>query len=158
MKTRNWKHYLPWILFTEAVGALSGWFARDGIQRFSETALQPKLTPPAVLFPIVWSLLYGLMGISAAKIYEQPASRLRSAGLNLFIIQLVVNFFWSPIFFQTQAYGFSLIWLLILWILVFCMIVTFYKTDKTAALLQIPYLLWLTFADYLNWAVWKLNA
>ena len=72
-------------------------------------------------------------------------------------MQLVVNFFWSPIFFNAQAYGFALLWLLLLWILVFLMILSFRKTDPLAARLQLPYLLWLTFAAYLNAGVWYLN-
>lgn len=72
-------------------------------------------------------------------------------------MQLIINFFWSPIFFNAQAYGLALLWLLVLWGLVLAMILAFRKTDKKAALLQIPYLLWLTFAVYLNWGVWQLN-
>lgn len=78
-------------------------------------------------------------------------------GLNLFAAQLIVNFFWSLIFFNAQAYGFSLLWLLLLWVLVLWMILTFQKVDPLAAKLQIPYLLWLTFAAYLNFGVWNLN-
>jgi len=81
----------------------------------------------------------------------------RSRGLNVYIAQLVVNFFWSLFFFNAQAYGFSLIWLILLWVLVLWMILLFYKTDPLAAKLQIPYLLWLTFAAYLNFGVWLLN-
>ena len=77
--------------------------------------------------------------------------------MNLFIAQLIVNFFWSLIFFNARAYGLALLWLLLLWVLVARMILHFRKVDKTAALLQIPYLLWLTFAAYLNWGVRKLN-
>jgi tryptophan-rich sensory protein len=97
------------------------------------------------------------MGIGAARISMTPPSRERSLGLNLFIIQLAVNFFWSLIFFNAQAYGLALIWLLLLWVLVLLMILAFRKTDQTAAWLQIPYLLWLTFAAYLNAGVWLLN-
>ena len=151
------KNYLPWLLFTEAVGAISGWISREGITNFNETAIQPQITPPPILFPVVWILLYGLMGISAARIFMQTKSPERNQGLNLFIAQLIVNFFWSPVFFRGNAYGFALIWLLVLWILVLRMIQVFKKSDKIAAYLQVPYLLWLTFAAYLNWSVWKLN-
>ena len=77
--------------------------------------------------------------------------------MNLFVAQLIVNFFWSPIFFNARAYGLALAWLLLLWVLVFLMIRQFRKVDPTAALLQIPYLLWLTFAAYLNYAFWQIN-
>lgn len=157
MKKINWKTYAFWILITEAVGALSGWLTREGTKIFGETVAQPPLSPPMLVFPIVWGILYALMGISAARIYMAPTSAERSKGLNLYIAQLVVNFFWSLIFFNAQAYGFAFIWLLVLWALVLWMILTFRKVDPVAAWLQLPYLLWLTFAAYLNLSVWYLN-
>lgn len=157
MKKINWKTYAFWILITEAVGALSGWLTREGTKIFGETVAQPPLSPPMLVFPIVWGILYALMGISAARIYMAPASAERSKGLNLYIAQLVVNFFWSLIFFNAQAYGFAFIWLLVLWALVLWMILTFRKVDPVAAWLQLPYLLWLTFAAYLNLGVWYFN-
>lgn len=157
MKKGDWKIYVLWIVLAEAVGALSGWLSRTGMAIFAETATQPPLSPPAVLFPIVWTILYALMGVSAARIWLSEESPERSRGLNLFVAQLIVNFFWSLIFFNLQAYGFALLWLILLWVLVAWMILTFAKTDKLAAWLQVPYLLWLTFAAYLNAAVWLLN-
>lgn len=146
-----------WILLAEAVGALSGWLTREGTQIYAQTIVKPPLSPPGWVFPVVWAILYALMGIGAAKVYQAPASKTRSMGLNLFITQLVVNFFWSPIFFNLQDFGFSLLWLLLLWGLVLWMILAFRKVDPLAAKLQIPYLLWLTFAAYLNFGVWYLN-
>ena len=124
---------------------------------FGETVQQPPLSPPAIVFPIVWTILYALMGISAARVSLAPQSVGRSRGLNLFITQLIVNFFWSLIFFNAQAYGLAFIWLLLLWCLVLAMILQFHKVDPLAAKLQIPYLIWLTFAAYLNFGVWYLN-
>lgn len=146
-----------WILLAEAVGALSGWLTREGTQIYAQTIVKPPLSPPGWIFPVVWAILYALMGIGAAKVYQAPASKTRSMGLNLFITQLVVNFFWSPIFFNLQDFGFSLLWLLLLWGLVLWMILAFRKVKPLAAKLQIPYLLWLTFAAYLNFGVWYLN-
>lgn len=157
MNIRKWKPYLFWIGITEAVGALSGWLTREGNKLYEQTAVKPKLTPPGIVFPFVWGVLYALMGISATRIWQSPPSSSRSRGLNLYIAQLVVNFFWSLIFFNAQAYGFAFLWLVLLWVLVLAMILTFRKVDPVAAWLQIPYLLWLTFAAYLNWGVWKLN-
>lgn len=157
MKNKPWKTYVFWILLAEAVGGLSGWLTRDGSRAFNETVLQPPLSPPAIVFPIVWGILYALMGISAARVRMSPDSRERNAGINLFIAQLVVNFFWSLIFFNLRSYGFAFVWLLLLWVLVLCMILTFRKADPLAAKLQVPYLLWLTFAAYLNLGVWYLN-
>ena len=157
MIKQNWKTYLFWTVLAEGVGALSGWLSRDGTNLFSQTSVQPPLSPPAIVFPIVWGVLYALMGISAARIWLSPTSQERSTGLNLFITQLVINFFWSLIFFNAQAYGFAFLWLLLLWALVLAMILTFGKADPLAAYLQIPYLFWLTFAAYLNFGVWNLN-
>lgn len=157
MKNANWKVYTLWIGLAEAAGLLSGLLSRGGMVNFSQTVAQPPLSPPGWLFPVVWTILYGLMGISAARIWLSPPSDNRSRGLNRFLAQLIVNFFWSPIFFNTGAYGFALLWLLLLWVLVVLMIRSFRKADKTAAQLQIPYLIWLTFAAYLNWGVWQLN-
>lgn len=157
MMKQNWKTYAFGIGLAEAVGALSGFLSREGTKAFSETVAQPPLSPPMILFPIVWGILYALMGISAARISLSPPSKERNRGLNLFIAQLVVNFFWSLIFFNAQAFGFAFLWLLLLWVLVLWMILTFRKIDPLAAWLQVPYLLWLTFAAYLNLGVWYLN-
>ena len=154
-KKRN--TYLFWILLTEAVGLLSGLLSRTGTLDFSQSASQPPLSPPAILFPIVWTVLYALMGFGAARIRLSPPSPEGKRGINLFITQLIVNFFWSLIFFNAQAYGFAFLWLLLLWGLVLWMILTWRKIDPLAAKLQIPYLLWLTFAAYLNFGVWLLN-
>lgn len=154
---RNWKPYLFWILLAEAVGALSGWLTRAATAAYSTSILKPPLSPPGWVFPAVWTILFALMGIGAAKVYLSPSSAARSLGLNLFIAQLAVNFFWSPIFFNRQAFGFAFFWLLLLWGLVLAMILVFRKTEPAAAKLQIPYLIWLTFAAYLNLGVWYLN-
>lgn len=154
---KNWKTYTFWVLLAEAVGALSGFLSREGMRLFSENANQPPLSPPAILFPIVWGILYALMGIGAARVWLSAESAQRSRGLNLFVAQLVVNFFWSLIFFNLEAYGFALVWLLLLWGLVAWMFDSFRKVDSLAAWLQIPYLIWLTFAAYLNAGVWFLN-
>lgn len=157
MRRGNWKTYMLWILGTEAVGALSGWLTQEGSKRFRETVLQPPLSPPGWLFPVAWGILYALMGFSAARVSLQPPSPHRSKGLNLYIAQLIVNFFWSLIFFNLQRFGFAFLWLLLLLGLVIVMTQEFRKADPIAALLQIPYILWLLFASYLNAGVWYLN-
>lgn len=142
---------------SEAVGGLSGWLIRDSTALYNQTIIQPPFSPPDWVFPVVWTILFALMGIGAARVYLAPPSNARSLGLNLFIAQLIVNFFWSPIFFNAQAFGFAFFWLLLLLGLVLWMIVAFRKVDPLAAKLQIPYLIWLTFAAYLNLGVWYLN-
>jgi len=157
MKTQSKKPYFLSVLLAEAVGVLSGWISREGTAAFSSSAIQPQISPPAILFPIVWTILYALMGISAARVYASPSSPQRSLGLNLYTAQLIVYFFWSPLFFNAGAYGFAFLWLLLLISLVLGMILAFYRVDPVSAWLQIPYLAWLLFAAYLNYAVWKLN-
>ena len=154
---KTWKVYTFWILLAEGVGALSGWLSRDGMKTYENIIVQPPLSPPPWLFPIAWGILYALMGIGAARVSMASPGIHRSRGLNLFIVQLIINFFWSLIFFNLQAFGFAFLWLLLLWGLVLWMILEFRKVDKLAGNIQIPYLLWLTFAAYLNLGVWYLN-
>ncbi len=155
LKKFKWQPYVIFILFTEAVGALAGILTQNSMEAY-EALTKPPLTPPSIVFPIVWGVLFLLMGIGAARIYlsDKPG---RKRALVIFGIQLAVNFFWSLLFFNLQALGFSFILLNGLWILIILMIVSFWKVDRLAALLQIPYLLWVTFAGYLNLAIWLLN-
>lgn len=155
----TWKKLRPYVymtVLTEAVGALAGFLTRDGVKQF-EAVPKSELTPPNIVFPIVWSILFFLMAVGAGRIISLPKSENRTAALGVFAIQLAVNFFWSLFFFNLQAYGFSLLWLLILWALIVLMIYRFALVDRKAAYIQIPYLLWVTFAAYLNFAVWRLN-
>lgn len=157
MKIQGWRSYLIFVLLTEAVGLLAGLITADATALYAETIQKPALSPPSIVFPIVWTVLYALMGIGAARIWNSTESTDRRRSINLFIIQLIVNFFWSLIFFNAQAFGFALVWLCLLWVLVLMMILSFWRVDKAAAWLQIPYLLWVTFALYLNYGVWTLN-
>ena len=141
MRNVNWKKLIFWVLLAEGVGLASALLTMDGMDYFSDYVTQPPLSPPKWLFPVVWTILYGLMGVSAYLVSETTASRERSRGLNLMVAQLIVNFFWSPFFFNLQSYGFSLLWLIGLWLLVLWMILSFREVDSTAAKLQIPYLL-----------------
>lgn len=157
MKKSNWKSYAFWILLAEGVGALSGWLTREGVRIYQQTIVQPPLSPPPIVFPIVWAILFALMGIGAARVYLTPASTARSRGLLLFLVQLAFNFLWSIIFFNLQMFGFAFLWLIALWLLIAWMTASFYQVDPPAALLQIPYLLWVAFAGYLTLGVWLLN-
>ena len=150
---KTWKQYAIRIGLAEAVGALAALLARGGIKNFNETAVKPALMPPGFLFPLVWALLYALMGISAARIALAPPSLAQTQAKKIYRLQLAFNFFWSIIFFSLQAYGLALIWILILWSLIIAMIVSFHKVDPLAARLQLPYLLWVSFAALLNLGV-----
>lgn len=157
MKKRTWKTYAGWIVLTEAVGALSGWLTRDGMRIYLEESAKPPLSPPGVVFPIVWTVLFALMGAGAARVAGTPGSRNRTWGMGIFFAQLLFNFFWTVIFFQLRSYGFALAWLAVLWGLILWMILAFWKVDRPAAWMQVPYLLWVAFAGYLNLGVWLLN-
>ncbi len=139
------------------VGILAGVLTRNSMEVFSLVD-KPPLAPPAWLFPVVWTLLYTLMGVSSYLILTSDAEFDEIAdALRIYVYQLVVNFLWPTFFFNFRWYLFSFIWLLLLWILVFVMIRRFYIISKPAALLNIPYLIWLTFAGYLNFGIWWLN-
>ena len=157
MKSKGWVPYAGWILFAEAVGGLAGLLNRSAMEIYNTSILKPPLSPPAVVFPIAWTILYALMGISAARIWLKPPSPGRSRSLRLFLIQLAFNFIWSFLFFSLQAFGISFLWLAVLWLLILRMILSFWDLDRPAAWLQLPYLLWVLFAAYLNLGVWKLN-
>ncbi len=118
--------------------------------------IQPPLSPPAWLFPVVWSILFTLMGISAAKVYLSDCTG-KSDALFIYGTQLVVNFLWTVFYFSFGALALSFFWLLFLIVLVLMMILRFGRCEASAGKLQIPYLIWLCFAAYLNFAAWMLK-
>ena len=157
MKKSKWKTYAAWVLLTEAVGALAGWLTRDGVKLYNLNAIKPPLSPPPAVFPVAWVILYALMGIGAARVYLSDFSQERRTALTVYGVQLAFNFMWSIIFFDLRAYLFALVWIIVLWALIVRMTVLFWKCDKPAGWMQIPYVLWVLFAAYLNYGVWRLN-
>lgn len=151
---KDWKVYSVFVLLTELVGIVSGLITRGAMEVYSQMNINAPLTPPAILFPIVWTVLYALMGIAAARIWLSELSIERTNSLRLYVGQLIVNFFLSIIFFNFSAYGVAFVWLVLLLLLIILMIWEFVKVDKIAARLLIPYIIWVTFAAYLNFAVW----
>ncbi len=150
--------YIVSVFISLAIGGLSAFFTRNNMDIYSEVNT-PPLSPPSILFPIVWTVLYILMGISAAIIYNAKADDNDSKARILFVyaVSLFVNFCWSIFFFNMRIFLFSFFWLIILWILIFRTILGYSKTNRVAAYLQIPYLIWVTFAGYLNLGIWVLN-
>ena len=124
-----------------------------------DEVIQPPLAPPAILFPIVWTALYVLMGISAAMIYssEMTPKSERTAALMPYGASLFVNFFWPILFFNLKAFLPAFIWLVLLEFLVVMTMISYRRIDPKAAYLQIPYALWVAFAGYLNLAIYLLN-
>ncbi len=152
------KPYVISILIALGVGGLSALFT-SGNMNIYDRIVEPPLSPPGVLFPIVWTVLYTLLGISSALVYVKGKEEDIdiSGALGIYLLQLAVNFFWSIIFFNMRAFLFAFIWIILLWILIIVMIKRFYEISPLAAYLQIPYLLWVTFAAYLNLAIYILN-
>lgn len=152
------KRYAKWIFpaISLAAGALGGFLGKQGMQEVYPMLQKPALTPPAIVFPIVWFVLYVLMGIGMARVWQTEAPG-RQQALGIWSAQLVVNVLWTVLFFAQQKY-LAALWLLgFLWLLILAMILIFRRWDRTAAWLQIPYLLWVSFAAYLNWGIWMLN-
>lgn len=157
MKKRRIAVYGFWILATEAVGALSAWLTREDMRYFQDRVIQPPLSPPAILFPIVWGILYLLMGVGMARVVLSVQSKERTNGMQIYLLQLAVNFIWSIVFFHLRSYLLALAVLMLLLGLILWMIHRFRQVDKPAARLQIPYLLWVCFAAYLNAGIYLLN-
>ena len=152
------KTYIVSILIALGVGGLSALLTIGNMNLYEET-VTPVLSPPSILFPIVWTVLYTLMGISAAMIFntsKAPATK-RAEALYTYLISLAVNFFWSIIFFNLRMYFLAFIWLVLLWVLILKTILEYRQINKSAAYLQIPYLIWVTFAGYLTFAIFMLN-
>ena len=157
MKKCKISDLLIFILSAELVGVasslLSGNFS--GIYTNLE---KPPLSPPGIVFPIVWTILYALMGISACIIYSSNAEQKeKQSALRTYWLQLVVNFFWSIVFFRFQALWTSVIVIITLLVLIIVMIVKFGRINRIAAYLNIPYLIWVIFAAYLNIATAVIN-
>lgn len=139
------------------VGVIASVLTRQSMQNFAMLE-KPPFAPPAWVFPVVWTILYVLMGISSYLILIATAEKEKKENaLLLYWYQLAVNFLWPTFFFNFEWYLFSFFWIVLLWVLVFLMILRFYKIDKRAAYLNIPYLIWLLLAAYLNLGIWWLN-
>lgn len=151
----DFKTRLLFLAIPLAAGALAALFIRNSLPLYQQW-VRPPLAPPAWLFPIVWTILYLLMGISSYLISVSLSPQRKNA-LSLYALQLFLNFLWPIVFFHFQAPLFALLILLLLWYTVFQMIQAFYLIFPLAGLLQIPYLLWLSFAAYLNLGIFFLN-
>lgn len=154
MKSKDKSTLVTAILIPVAVGTLSALFS--GNKSLYAAVNKPALSPPGAVFPIVWTILYILMGISSYIIYVSDDAGSRDA-LKIYALQLFFNFFWSILFFRFNLFFMSFVWLLALILLIVSIIRSFYKISPAAAYLQIPYLLWCLFAAYLNYMIFRLN-
>lgn len=153
MKKINYKLLIINILIPLLVGIIGSIL---GNPNSFEMINKPSFSPPAIVFPIVWTVLYILMGISAYIVISSDDTNKKQAYI-IYILQLIVNGLWSLFFFRFGWYLFSFFWIIFLIVLVIIMIDSFYKINKTAAYLQIPYLIWLIFASVLNLSIYLLN-
>ncbi len=153
----KWKTLLICIAIPLLAGGFAGFISKDSMSIYNNLK-QPPLSPPGWLFPIVWTILYILMGIASYLIVTSKKTNENiDKALKLYAIQLLFNFLWTFWFFYLQLYLFSFIWLVVLWFLILFTIKAFSKISKKAAYLMIPYLLWITFAGYLNIGIALLN-
>lgn len=143
------------LLIALGTGFLSAIFTSGSMEIYAGLN-KPPLAPPSTVFPIVWTVLFILMGLSSYLVYLSPDPD-RGTALKIYAVQLVFNFAWPIAFFNFQAFLFAFIWIMILWVLIIYMIKEFMKVNKKAGYLQIPYLLWTTFAAYLNLFIWLMN-
>ena len=144
------------LVISVGIGILSGFLTKGSSKAFSENFNQSVLTPPDWVFPVVWIILFTLMGFSAVLIYQSDC-KVKPYALIVYGVQLVVNFFWSIFFFIGNEFEISFGWITILILLVMAMIILFYNCKPFAAYLQIPYLIWILFASYLNYIICILN-
>lgn len=155
---KNIKAYIIGILIPLGVGALAAFLTKDSMNIYQQI-VKPPLAPPGIIFPIVWTILYTLMGIGSVMIYKSDNAdkEEKTDALFIYTLQLIANFLWSILFFNLNAYLLSFVLLVILWALILYMIISFTKINSVAGFLQIPYLLWVTFAGYLNIMIYILN-
>ncbi|QIB69472.1 tryptophan-rich sensory protein [Aminipila butyrica] len=153
----KWKLLLICIAIPLMVGGIAGFISRNSMSAF-EALNKPPLSPPGWVFPVAWTILYILMGIASYLILtsDAPQKRINKA-MKLYVLQLFFNFLWTFWFFNLELYLFAFIWLVALWLLILITILSFSRISKPAAYLMVPYLLWVTFAGYLNLGIALLN-
>lgn len=157
LKEINWPSLLVCIAIPLVAGTLSGFANVNTINTWYNTLIKPSFNPPNYLFGPVWTILYILMGISLYMVVRTTKSDLRTTALLIFGLQLALNFSWSFIFFYFQSPAIALIVISVLWIAILMMMIYMHKLSPVASYLQIPYLLWVSFATVLNAAIWYLN-
>jgi benzodiazapine receptor len=140
-----------------ALGTIAGIFTAQSVPEWYATLNRPSFNPPNWIFGPVWTTLYIIMGISLFLIWRQDMRKERNLAILVFMLQLLFNFGWSFIFFHFKMIGFALIELILLWISIVIMLVLFYKIKPIASYINIPYLLWVTFATVLNGSYYFLN-
>lgn len=145
------------VILCIGLGSISGIASGTGLTEWYQTLNKPFFQPPSWVFGPAWTFLYTLMGIGVARIWHQPDSSMKTTAIRLFIIQLILNLFWTPVFFAFQQPLIALIIIIIMWVLILMTIRAFKKLDNIAAYLLLPYILWVSFATLLNASIVYLN-
>jgi len=153
----NWIKLISSIVICQIAGIIGSFFTAKNIPVWYAGLKKPVFNPPNWVFAPVWITLYLLMGVSFYLIWIKSAEKDIKIPVILFIAQLILNSFWTIIFFGLKSPGFALFEILILWILILLCIIEFYPVSVTASLLLIPYILWVTYASILNYSLWRLN-
>ncbi len=154
---KTWLHAIIWILGFEIIGALLGLMTKDNIASWYQFLHKSNLTPPAVVFSILWPILYAMVALAGHSLWQQRRDPDAKIALYFYSAQLIMNWAWTPLFFQMHYIGFSFVWILILTVLT---IITLYLTEKKfkfSCCMLVIYCLWLVFASYLNGRIWLLN-
>lgn len=157
MKEINWISLIACVGGILLIGTISGLANAGSINGWFSTLNKPSFNPPNYLFGPVWTTLYILMGISLYLILQSPKTDSRNTALIIFAFQMALNFSWSFLFFYFKWPGIAFIEIIVMWVAIIIMILTFYRISNTAAYLQLPYLLWVSFASILNGTIWYLN-
>lgn len=151
------KPFIIAVVIPLLVGSLSSFFVGDTVGIYESLTL-PAFAPPPIVFPIVWTILFILMGISSYLVFTSNETfEMREQALQIYALQLIVNFFWPLLFFGQQKYLLAFVWVVFLLSLIISMIFAFAEVSKTAAILQVPYLIWTSFAAVLNFCIYMLN-
>jgi tryptophan-rich sensory protein len=159
MSSRNIFKLIFAILISQMAGTIGSVFTAPSINTWYETLAKPTLNPPSWIFGPVWITLFFLMGIAAFLVWKKGLERKEvRIALGIFILQLILNTLWSIIFFGLQNPGIALIEIAILWFAILATIIAFTKISKIASWLLVPYIVWVSFAMYLNYAIWMLNS
>jgi translocator protein len=157
MKTTNILKLVISIILPLSVGAIAGMFTSQAIPDWYAGLSQPSFNPPNWIFGPVWTMLYIVMGFSFFLIWKMDPTKERNRAILIFFVHLLLNFGWSFFFFYFKMIGVALIEIIVLWSAIVLMLISFYKLKPLAAYMNIPYLLWVTFATALNATYFILN-
>lgn len=157
MKITSTQKLILSLISTVGLGSLGGIFTIAEIPTWYAGLNKPSFNPPNWIFGPMWTTLYVLMGISFYLIWKSPVSLSRNKAMRIFVIQFILNFCWSIIFFSLHEIGWAFVEILAMWVFILLTIIQFRKISTLAAALLIPYLLWVSFASILNGSIWQLN-